>query len=148
MKANIGISEANQKGVVEILNIVLSDEYVLYTKTRNYHWNILGPQFNDLHKFFETQYENLNEIIDDVAERARSLDGMSLGTLAEFLKHTRLKEYPGQSPDAHEMLLNLLSDHEAIIRYLRVDLEKCVDKYHDIGTNDYLTGLMEKHEKM
>ena len=71
MKPNIGLSDKEREGVVEILNTLLSDEYVLYTKTRNYHWNVVGPQFNDLHKFFESQYEALNEVIDDVAERAQ-----------------------------------------------------------------------------
>ena len=72
MNPNIGLSEEQRAGVVKILNTLLSDEYVLYTKTRNYHWNVTGPQFNDLHKFFEEQYTELNEIVDDVAERARS----------------------------------------------------------------------------
>src|SRR6266850_68129 len=72
MTLNIGISESNRDSIVKILNAVLADEYVLYTKTRNYHWNVVGPQFNDLHKFFEAQYEALNEVVDDVAARARS----------------------------------------------------------------------------
>ena len=72
MTLSIGISESNRDSIVKILNAVLADEYVLYTKTRNYHWNVVGPQFNDLHKFFEGQYEALNEVVDDVAERARS----------------------------------------------------------------------------
>ena len=61
--------------MVKILSTLLSDEYVLYTKTKNYHWNIVGPQFNDLHKFFGTQYEELDEVVDDVVERIRSLGG-------------------------------------------------------------------------
>ncbi|MCH8010724.1 MAG: DNA starvation/stationary phase protection protein [Candidatus Marinimicrobia bacterium] len=148
MKLNIGISDKNRQGVVQILNTLLSDEYVIYTKTRNYHWNVMGPQFNDLHKFFETQYGKLNDIVDEVAERARALGGQSLGTLKEILELTRLEEHPGQYPDARTMISNLLTNHEAIIRNLRVDLETCADKYHDMGTNDFLTGLMESHEKM
>jgi starvation-inducible DNA-binding protein len=148
MKPNIGLTDKQREGVVKILNTVLADEYVLYTKTRNYHWNVVGPQFHDLHKFFDEQYDELAEIVDDVAERARSVGGPALGTLAEFLQQTRLKEQPEQYPGAREMIANLLADHEAIIRTLRVDLETCADKYHDIGTNDFLTGLMEKHEKM
>jgi starvation-inducible DNA-binding protein len=83
-----------------------------------------------------------------VAERARALGGPALGTLAEFLQRTRLKEQPDTYPGAKEMIANLLADHDAIIRTLRVDLETCADRYQDIGTNDFLTGLMEKHEKM
>lgn len=148
MKLNIGLSDQNRMGVIEILNTLLADEYVLYTNTRNYHWNVVGPQFHDLHKFFESQYEELNEVVDEVAERVRALGGTALGSLTEFLKQKRLKEYPGQSASTLEMVKNLLMGHEAIIQSLRVDLESCADKFHDIGTNDFLTGLMERHEKM
>ncbi|HWP58123.1 MAG TPA: DNA starvation/stationary phase protection protein [Candidatus Acidoferrales bacterium] len=148
MNSNIGLSAEQREGVAKILNALLANEYVLYTKTRNYHWNVTGPQFNDLHKFFEAQYTELNEVIDDVAERARSLDQWALGTLAEFSQHSALREHPGQYPSAREMIANLLADHEIIIRQLRADLETCAERYHDMGTNDFLTGLMEKHEKM
>ena len=70
---SIGLSEESLNGVIKILNNVLCDEYVLYTKTRNYHWNIIGPQFHDRHEFFQEQYEILDEIIDEVAERTRQL---------------------------------------------------------------------------
>jgi starvation-inducible DNA-binding protein len=145
---NIGLTADRREGVVLILNTLLADEYVLYTKTRNYHWNVVGPQFNDLHKFFEAQYDLLQDIVDDVAERARSLGGNAIGTLSEFLKQSRLTEHPGEYPPATEMLTNLLADHEATIRRLREDLETCAETYHDMGTNDFLTGLMERHEKM
>jgi starvation-inducible DNA-binding protein len=148
MSMNIGLSEEQREGVVAILNTLLADEYLLYTKTRNYHWNVVGPQFNDLHKFFEAQYNALNEIVDNVAERARALGGNALGTMAEFLSHTRLTEQTSHYPDARDMIANLLADHEALICHLRVDLETCVEKYHDAGTNDFLIGLMEQHEKM
>lgn len=148
MKPNIAINDGQRAAVVEILNTLLSDEYLLYTKTRNYHWNVVGPQFNDLHKFFEAQYEELNDIVDEVAERARTLGGTSFGTLAEFTEHTRLKEHPGQHPDAKDMLAALLADHETLIRHLRTDAEVTMDKHKDAGTNDFLVGLMEKHEKM
>ena len=148
MKPNVGINDAQRAAVVEILITLLSDEYLLYTKTRNYHWNVVGPQFNDLHKFFEAQYEELNGIVDEVAERARTLGGNALGTLAEFTRHARLKEHPGQHPDAKGMLAALLDDHEALIRNLRTDAEVTMDKHKDAGTNDFLIGLMEKHEKM
>lgn len=73
MKTNIALSDGQREEVVKILSTLLSDEYVLYTKTRNYHCNVIGPQFNKLHKFFEEQYNQLNLTVDDVAERVRSL---------------------------------------------------------------------------
>jgi starvation-inducible DNA-binding protein len=148
MTPNIDIPDKERAATVEILNRLLSDEYVLYTKTRNYHWNVTGPQFNDLHKFFEAQYEELNEFVDDVAERARQLGGRAYGSLAEFAKTARLTEQPGTVPAAKEMLAALLADHEAVIRTLRGDIGAVTDRYKDVGTADFLTGLLEKHEKM
>jgi starvation-inducible DNA-binding protein len=148
MKVNIGIADPQRDAVVRMLDRLLADEYVLYTKTRNYHWNVVGPQFNDLHKFFESQYEALDGIVDEVAERARTLGGHALGTLAEFVKEARLAEHPGQYPDARRMLENLLADHEAVVRTLRSDLETAASAHQDMGTSDFLTGLMEQHEKM
>jgi len=148
MIPNIGMTESNRQSVVKILTALLADEYVLYTKTRNYHWNVVGAQFNDLHKFFEAQYEALDDIVDDVAERSRALGGAAIGTLAEFSEHTRLKEEPGRYPAAATMLAALLADHESLIRTLRADLATAIDKHADAGTSDFLTGLMEKHEKM
>lgn len=148
MKPDIGIGDGSRAGVVTILNAILADEYVLYTKTRNYHWNVEGPQFNDLHKFFEKQYEAVDELIDEVAERARALGGHALGTLTEFAKETRLPEHPGDHPDARTMVTRLLADHERLIKQLRADVETTASTHHDAGTSDFLTGLMETHEKM
>jgi starvation-inducible DNA-binding protein len=148
VKPIIGIGDEQRQAVVEILSALLADEYVLYTKTRNYHWNVVGLQFNDFHKFFEAQYEALDEVIDEVAERARALGGHAVATLAEFAKLAHLKEHPGDYPDARAMITNLLSDHEALIRQLRRDVEIVAEAHSDTGTSDYLTGLMERHEKM
>jgi len=145
---HIGIDEKNRAGTVQLLNHLLADEYVLYTKTRYYHWNVTGPRFHTLHLFFETQYEALDEIIDQVAERVRQLGFFALGTLEQFNKITRLSENFGEVPPADQMIQNLLDDHETVIRQLRTDLEKASDNYHDVGTNDFLTALMEQHEKM
>ncbi len=144
---NLGIATEARGTIADMLNVLLADEYVLYTKTRNYHWNVVGPQFNDLHRFFETQYEELNGIVDEVAERARTLGGRAWGTLTEFARHARLKERAGESPTARDMIAALLGDHEAVARQLRADLETAA-KHGDMGTSDFLTGLMEKHEKM
>ena len=111
MKPNIGLSDSNRDGVVKLLTPLLADEYVLYTKTRNFHWNVVGPQFNDLHKFFEGQYEELDDFVDEVAERIRQLGAPSPGTLTEFTKTSRLKEHPGQHPAAKAMITALLADH-------------------------------------
>ena len=147
MEANIGLSAKTRKEVGKILNNLLSDEYLLYTKTLKYHWNVHGMVFHDFHKLFLEQYEALLEIADEVAERARALGEPAFGSMTEFLKNTRLKEEPGKIPDAHGMIKQLLADHETIIRHTREDLETCT-KLGDMGTNNFLTDLMEKHEKI
>src|SRR5437016_6286236 len=125
MNPKIGLKDLDRTGVIKILDATLADEYLLYTETRNAHWNVTGPQFNDLHKFFEAQYEELNDIVDDTAERARALGGRALGSLAEFLKETRLKEMAPRMHEAEEILTGLLNQHETLIRHLRTDLDDC-----------------------
>lgn len=146
-KANIGLTDPNTQAVAAILGRVLADAHILYIKTRNYHWNITGPLFQSLHAMFEEQYDALAEDIDAIAERIRTIGAPAIGTLTEFLQHATLSEHPGTYPDAMTMVANLLADHEAIIRNLRKDLRACDEEYDDMGTSDFLTGLMERHEK-
>lgn len=147
MQANIGLTPEQVENVHTILRRVLSDEYVLYTKTRNYHWNVTGMHFQALHEMFQEQYEALETVIDDTAERIRTIGPFAIGTLDEFSEFTTLSEQPGVYPDAVTMIGNLAGDHEQLIRNLRQDVDDCTDKYHDMGTADFLTGLMEQHEK-
>jgi starvation-inducible DNA-binding protein len=148
MDPKIGLSEEVRDRVIGILNRTLADEHALYVKTRNYHWNVTGPQFHSLHEMFEDFYQKLAPLADEIAERARTLGGRAIGTMAEFSQQTRLSEQPGEAPEARKMVENLLADHEQIIRELRQDVDVCADELHDQGTADFLTGLMEQHEKM
>lgn len=144
--ANIGLASKTRQKVIDVLSDVIADQYILYTKTRNYHWNVTGEDFAQYHKLFEEQYSALDEDIDDVAERIRALGGKTPATLNEFLKSATLKEHPGKYPSAKTMIANLLADHETVIRNLRKDVEIC-DDVDDVGTEDFLTQLLEKHEK-
>lgn len=148
LKPNIALSDDQRTAIVEVLNALLADEFVLYTKTRNYHWNVIGPQFSEFHAFFEEQYKQLSEIVDEVAERARALGGKAVGTLSEFSQNTRLSEHPGRYPDTREMISNLLHDHEAVIRVLREEIKTCAERYEDEGTANFLTDRLVEHEKM
>jgi starvation-inducible DNA-binding protein len=148
MKTNIEIAEHNAKDVAFILNVLLADEYVLYTKTRNAHWNVQGRNFIELHKFFESQYDALDIIIDDVAERVRALGHFALGSMKNFLAVARLSEYNDDFSDAKHIIESLLQDHEALVRSLRREIITVADEHHDLGDADFLTGLMERHEKM
>ncbi len=145
---NTGINEHSRKGSSDILNNILADEFVLYTKTRKYHWNVTGMQFKALHEMFEEHYGDLEVKIDDVAERIRSLALFAPGSLKEFSALTRLKEEPTGNISAEEMIVQLVNDHETIIKELRVDIVKCEEEFNDVGTGDFLTALLVDHEKM
>jgi starvation-inducible DNA-binding protein len=147
MKPNIGIAETHTIEICKLLNVLLADEFALYAHTRSCHWNVTGPAFSVLHKFFEGQYEEIAEFTDSVAERARMLGGMAEGGLKTLAGATRLPE-PKDETGAMKMVLGLLNDHESIIRYIREHIGTVNDTYKDAGTADFLTGLMEAHEKM
>jgi starvation-inducible DNA-binding protein len=87
-------------------------------------------------------------MMDDTAERARALGGRAAGSMGEYLKLTLLSEDKGKISGEKAMIADLLNDHETVIRQLRKDLEVVGGKHGDMGTNDFLTGLMEDHEKM
>jgi starvation-inducible DNA-binding protein len=148
MKANIGIKDSNRQAVANELSKILADEYVLYTKTRNAHWNVEGIDFYDKHKFFEGQYEQLDEFLDQVAERIRMLGHYTPATLQAFLELTSLTEASRQKNDSKGFIKELVADHESIIIKLRENINRFADKYQDAGTSDFITGLMEEHEKM
>ncbi len=146
--AAIGINEENRQKVATMLNKNLADEHVLYIKTRNYHWNVNRhalPQ--SCTSFFEEQYTELAIIIDDIAERIRSLGHFALGSMSSFVELASLLETDHREGDAKGMLESLLEDHETIIRIMREDLKKEEEAFRDAGTSDFVTGLMEQHEK-
>jgi starvation-inducible DNA-binding protein len=147
MKANIGLTEKNAQQIALTLNKLLADEHILYAKTHNYHWNYIGDNFMEMHKFYEGQYEELADIIDEVAERIRKIGHFAEGRLKEYLKLTDLEE-DAPTPDQQKQVRNLLDDHETVTRYLRHQVDIMQDKLKDAGTADFLTGLMEKHERM
>ncbi|MCB9287449.1 MAG: DNA starvation/stationary phase protection protein [Lewinellaceae bacterium] len=147
-EVNIGIQQKKREGAAEMLKHLLADEHVLYIKLRNYHWNVTGIHFKPLHAFFEEQYTAMAGHIDDIAERIRSLGFFAPGSMEEFKAYARLEETQHLNGDAQRMLENLLHGHEAIIQYLRKDQDAALEQYQDAGTQDFLIGLMEAHEKM
>jgi starvation-inducible DNA-binding protein len=147
-KIDIGLTDQQRQGVIDLLNQDLSDMYLLLVKTKKYHWDVVGPQFRTLHQLWEEQYEALTISIDETAERIRSLGGYPVGTMAGFLELASIKEHPGDIPKASDMVARIMDDHEQVIRNLREHIDSCSEKFHDEGTADFLTGLMEAHEGM
>lgn len=148
MKTQIGISEKNTVAISDLLNTWLADEYLLTTKTKNYHWNVTGSNFIGLHEFFGTQYQKIDLIIDQLAERIRTLGHHAVGTMGEFLKMTHLTEQNSGDLNSKSMLQQLLQDHEIIIRWLRTQSDAVAEKYKDEGTADFMMGMMKEHEQM
>jgi starvation-inducible DNA-binding protein len=146
MKPNIGISEKYLKNTSSILSIALANEMTLYIKTRKAHWNVTGESFMELHKLFQDHYQQLEESIDEIAERIGKLGHKTIGTMIEYSKLAIIKEHPDKYPSSKDMIKELLKDHETIIIELRKDIDDCTSKNNDAGTADYLTGLMEQHE--
>jgi starvation-inducible DNA-binding protein len=146
MKANIGLTDKNTRTIATALNRLLADEHILYTKTRNYHWNYEGDNFMEMHKFYEGQYEELAQIIDEIAERIRMIGHHAEGRLKDFLKLTSLEE-EDYTINQEEQVRNLVEDHETIARVIRKDISD-LEKLKDAGTIDLITKIMEQHEKM
>jgi starvation-inducible DNA-binding protein len=144
---NIGLHENIRKQIADALNLLLANEYVLYTKTLKHHWNVEGKHFGPLHALFKEHYEALFIVIDDVAERARALGFMADGTLKEFLQKATIKEEPAANPNEQSMIKSLLDGHEEIILQLRNYIDLTVE-LGDAGTNNFLADLIEKHEKI
>ena len=148
MKQTLKNPELEIEEIVTFLNVLLADEYALYTKTRNAHWNVNGPKLLDLHKFFENQYLALDIIIIDIAKRVRSLGHFALGSLKNFLNVTHMDEENFDFGNPKQIIKALVNDHETIIRIIRDEITPVAGKYNDHGTAYFVKGLMGQHEKM
>jgi len=145
MDIDIGISEQDRHAIVDGLSRFLADTYTLYLKTHNFHWNVTGPMFQTLHLMFETQYTELAEAVDLIAERIRALGSPSPGTYSMFAALTSIQE-PDGVPAAQEMIRQLAKDQEIVVRTAR-ELFPTVEKAGDQPTADMLTQRMQVHEK-
>ncbi|MFD1552864.1 DNA starvation/stationary phase protection protein [Putridiphycobacter roseus] len=145
--ANIGISAENKQAVADQLAKILADEFVLYSKTLNFHWNVEGPDFHSVHVYLETLYTEQQEIIDTVAEKIRMVGHYVPATLADYAALTHLTEKTKGKNNGQDIFAELLEDHESIIIFLREEIKPIADKWSAEGVSDYITGLMEYHEK-
>jgi starvation-inducible DNA-binding protein len=144
---NIGIIEENRYFVSNQLNILLSDQYVLFTKLFKYHWNVYGPFFGPLHALFESGYQLMYETLDQTAERIVQLGFFSVGTLSEFSKFSRLSEEPEVYQKAEIIIDILVKDFESVIMQIRSLILQTETTYKDEATTNFLATLLEKYEK-
>jgi starvation-inducible DNA-binding protein len=145
----IGLSPTICHRVIETLQRLLADEVVLSLKTRNFHWNVEGRDFCQLHQLFDQQYGQLDGLVDEIAERIRALGGFAPGSMHECLGLTRIPEVGGAyQPDPdNRMERLLLQDHEQVICELRTLIDAMAE-WGDTGTQDFVTGILARHEKM
>ena len=142
---DIGISAKDREKIADGLSRLLADNFSLYLKTHNFHWNVTGPMFQTLHLMFEQQYNELWLALDAIAERIRALGFPAPGTPSQYSRLSSIPETVGV-PDAKEMVRILVQGHEAVARTAR-KIFPAVDKASDEPTADLLTQRMQVHEK-
>ncbi len=148
MTVEIGITNQHRRTVASELEKVLADETILYTKTKNAHWNLESKDFNEKHILFEQQLNQLDEMIDAVAERIRTLGFYAPATLFTYLELTHLTEKSRENNDSEGFIKVLLADHESVIIILREHIKVFANNLDDAGTSDFICGIMQTHEKM
>lgn len=144
-KIDIGIKQADREKVAQGLKHLLADTYTLYLQTHNFHWNVVGPQFRELHLMFEEQYNELAVAVDDIAERIRTLDVPAPGTYKEFAKLSSIKEVDGV-PEGRDMVDILTDGHEKVVKVCRQALKAAQDA-DDESSVSLISDRMRVHEK-
>ncbi|MCB1112121.1 MAG: DNA starvation/stationary phase protection protein [Chlamydiales bacterium] len=146
MSSSIVQNQEASKQVSALLAKCLATSYVLYTKTQNFHWNVVGARFHSLHEMFQEQYEELSEALDEIAERIRMIGSKSPGTMKEFLNISAIKEAEGTLSE-DQMLQELFQDHESLIEHLNEWIKEAVE-LGDEGTADLFIQRIRAHQKM
>lgn len=142
---DIGINEQDRMAIAEGLKRLLADSYTLYLQTHNFHWNVTGPQFRELHLMFEEHYNELAIAVDDIAERIRTLDVAAPGTYMAFAELSNIKEVDGV-PSANEMVDILTRGHEQVVKACREVLQPA-QQAGDESTAALVSDRMRVHEK-
>lgn len=143
MNINTGID--NRQMVADSLSKFLASTYTLYLKTQNFHWNVTGTDFYQLHLLFEKQYEDLGNATDGIAERIRALGFRAPASFAEYLKLSAIQEEP-KIIKAQDMINQLFADQQLMAREGRAVVD-VAEQNNDAATADMITGRIEEHEK-
>lgn len=139
------LGENTRRDIAEGLSGVLADSYTLYLKTHNYHWNVEGPRFRELHLMFEAEYTELAGAVDTIAERIRALGHPAPGSFAEFSRLASIKEANGV-PAAEDMVRQLAADHQAVAKRIQPVLSSAQEAGDEV-TVGLLVDRLGVHEK-
>lgn len=145
MSIDIGISASNRETIAEGLKRLLADSYTLYLQTHNFHWNVTGPQFRELHLMFEEHYTELATAVDEIAERIRTLGMAAPGTYKAFAQLSSIDEVEGV-PSAKEMVELLTKGHEQVVKTCRAALGPAQEA-DDESSAALISDRMRIHEK-
>lgn len=142
---DIGIEQQDRASVAQSLKHLLADSYSLYLQTHNFHWNVTGPHFVELHSMFEQQYTELALAVDEIAERIRTLGDAAPGTYTQFAQLSKVDEIIGV-PNATEMVNILKENHENVVRTCR-EVLSLAQHACDESTIALVSDRMRVHEK-
>lgn len=124
---------------------VLADTFTMYMKTQGYHWNVIGPDFPQLHGFFGDLYNELWGSLDSTAEHLRSIDSFAPGTVQRMKELTTVPEDEA-IPNSQKMLTNLLNANEIVLTSLK-EAFRLADEAGEDGLANYLQDRMDIHKK-
>ncbi|MBZ9650412.1 Dps family protein [Psychroflexus montanilacus] len=141
----LNLDTTKTKDTVKELNVLLADYHLYYQKLRNFHWNIIGQNFFDLHEQFEDMYNDAKVKIDEIAERILTLRFQPESNFTDYLKLSNLQEASSDVED-HEMVSALLNDHGKIISQMR-NVVDVAEKNEDEGTIDLIGAYIRELEK-
>ena len=142
---DIGINKEDRLAIAEGLKRLLADSYTLYLQTHNFHWNVTGIHFRELHLMFEEHYTELAIAVDDIAERIRTLDVAAPGTYKAFSQLSSIAEVDGV-PSSSEMVELLTKGHEQVIKTSRQVLQ-LAQNADDESTSALVSDRIRVHEK-
>jgi starvation-inducible DNA-binding protein len=134
------------KDIAAALNGVLADTFALYLKTKNFHWHVSGPHFHDYHLLFDTQGEELLNSTDDLAERVRKIGGMTLRSIGDIARRTRISDNDAAYVTPDDMLAELRDDNQRTVQTMREAHDLC-DEHNDVATASLLETLIDQAEK-
>ncbi|WP_339649474.1 Dps family protein [uncultured Salegentibacter sp.] len=141
----LGLDKEKTSKTVDELNVLLADYHLYYQKLRNFHWNVIGKNFFDLHEKFEELYDDAKLKVDEIAERILTLRYTPISNLTDYLEASNLKESKADLTD-YEMIETLLKDHGTLLKQMRSVVETA-DKAGDEGTIDLIGAYIRELEK-
>jgi len=145
-KTKNDLSEGVRTKVAELLNARLADSIDLETQTKQAHWNVKGPNFIALHELFDKINEDVEDYVDDIAERVVQLGGVAEGTARMVAKKSSLNEYPASAVDGHSHVEALSSALAAFGKAARKGIDQA-NELGDMDTADLFTEISRGIDK-